>query len=69
MLRALPLCVSLACPVAAAAHPHIFVDTGKSHEVYKEWLAMTKPAPGPGNLRRPLWIDRPVKPTEDAYYM
>ena len=45
----------------------IFVDTGKSHEVYKEWLAMTKPGPGPGNLRRPLWINRPVKPTRDAY--
>jgi anaerobic selenocysteine-containing dehydrogenase len=45
----------------------IFVDTGKSHEVYKEWLAMTKPAPGPGNLRRPLWIHRPVKPVDDAY--
>ncbi len=30
---------------------------------------MTKPAPGPGGLRRPLWIDRPVKPTEDAYSM
>ena len=28
MLRALPLCVTLACPVAAAAHPHVFVDTG-----------------------------------------
>ena len=45
----------------------IFVDTGKSHEIYKEWLAMTKAAPGPGNLRRPLWINRPVKPTADAY--
>ncbi len=45
----------------------IFVDTGRSHEIYKEWLAMTKPAPGPGNLRRPLWINRPVKPTRDAY--
>jgi anaerobic selenocysteine-containing dehydrogenase len=45
----------------------IFVDTGRSHEVYKEWLAMTKPAPGPGNMRRPLWIHRPVKPTRDAY--
>ena len=26
----------------------IFVDTDKSHEIYKEWLAMTRPAPGPG---------------------
>ncbi len=45
----------------------IFVDTKKAHEIYKEWLAMTKPGPGPGNLRRPMWINRPVKPTRDAY--
>ncbi len=47
----------------------VVVDTSKSFEVYREWLGMTKPAPGPGGLRRPLWMDRPVKPTEDAYYM
>ena len=45
----------------------IFVDTAKSHEVYKEWLAMTRPAPGPGGLRRPLWFDRPLRPTADTY--
>jgi len=45
----------------------IFVDTAKSHEVYKEWLAMTRPAPGPGGLRRPMWFDRPLRPTPDAY--
>jgi hypothetical protein len=45
----------------------IFVDTAKSHEVYKEWIAMTRPAPGPGGLRRPLWFDRPLRPTADAY--
>ena len=32
----------------------IFVDTNKSHEMYKEWMAMTRPAPGPNGLRRPL---------------
>jgi len=45
----------------------IFVDTDKSHAVYKEWLAMTRPAPGPGGLRRPLWFDRPLRPVPDAY--
>ena len=45
----------------------VFVDTNRAHEVYQEWLALTKPGPGPGNLRRPMWIDRPVKPTPDAY--
>ena len=45
----------------------IFVDTDKAHEVYKEWVAMTRPAPGPGGLRRPLWFDRPLRPVADAY--
>jgi len=43
------------------------VDTGKSMEVFQEWLALTKPAPGPGGLRRPLWINRAVRPTAAAY--
>jgi len=47
----------------------IFVDTAKSHEVYKEWLSMTRPAPGPGGLRRPLWFDRPLRPVAEAYKM
>lgn len=45
----------------------IFVDTNKSFEIYKEWLAMTRPAPGPGNLRRPLWLTRPLKPVAEAF--
>ena len=45
----------------------IYVDTEKSHAVYKEWLAMTRPAPGPGGLRRPRWFDRPLRPVADAY--
>ncbi|MDH3605768.1 MAG: molybdopterin-dependent oxidoreductase [Acidimicrobiia bacterium] len=45
----------------------VMVDTNKSLEVYREWLELTKPAPGPGGLRRPLWLARPVKPTPDAY--
>ncbi len=45
----------------------IVVDTAKSYEIYREWLQLAKPGPGPGGLRRPLWFDRPVKPTEDAY--
>ena len=32
----------------------IFVDTKKSMEVFEEWLKMTKSAPGPGGLRRPM---------------
>ncbi len=45
----------------------IFVDTNKAHEVYKRWLQMTRPAPGPGNLRRPLWLVRSYKPAPEAY--
>ena len=45
----------------------IFVDTDKSHAVYKEWLAMTRPAPGPDGLRRPLWFDRPLRPQPEAH--
>lgn len=46
----------------------IFVDTNKSHEVYKRWLNQTRPAPGPDNLRRPLWLPRSYKPAAEAYY-
>src|SRR6266581_1884932 len=45
----------------------VFVDTNRSFEVYREWLALARPAPGPGNLRRPLWLPRAFKPDESAY--
>ncbi|MGH7767781.1 MAG: molybdopterin dinucleotide binding domain-containing protein, partial [Candidatus Binatia bacterium] len=45
----------------------IFVDTNKAHEVYKRWLLITRPAPGPGNLRRPRWLPRAYKPAPEAY--
>ncbi|MBI4525784.1 MAG: molybdopterin-dependent oxidoreductase [Deltaproteobacteria bacterium] len=47
----------------------IFIDTNKSHEIYKRWLTMTRPAPGPANLRRPMWLPRSYKPAAEAYYM
>jgi anaerobic selenocysteine-containing dehydrogenase len=47
----------------------VFVDTNKSHEVYKRWLLKTRPAPGPNNLRRPLWLPRSYKPAPEAYYL
>jgi len=52
------------------AHPgdnygDISVDTGKSHQVYKRWLEMTRPATGP--MRRPHWMLRPFRPAESAY--
>jgi anaerobic selenocysteine-containing dehydrogenase len=47
----------------------VFVDTRKSMAVYREWLAMTRPAPGPGNLRRPLELLRAFRPAAEAYRM
>jgi anaerobic selenocysteine-containing dehydrogenase len=47
----------------------VFVDTKKSMEIFREWLKLTRPAPGPGNLRRPMWFPRPVKPEPAAYQM
>ncbi|MBK8621251.1 MAG: molybdopterin-dependent oxidoreductase [Saprospiraceae bacterium] len=47
----------------------IMVDTNKSMEIYREWMKMTRPAPGPDGLRRPLWFRRPLKPHKDAYYI
>jgi anaerobic selenocysteine-containing dehydrogenase len=45
----------------------VHVDVTKSMTAYHEWLAMTRPGPGPGDLRRPLWFARPVKPAAPAY--
>ena len=47
----------------------IEVDTTRSHAIYKEWLAMARPAPGPGGMRRPFWLLRPLRPSPDAYRM
>ena len=47
----------------------IVVDTNRSMENYREWLKMTRPAPGPDNLRRPLWFKRPLKPQKELYYL
>jgi len=45
----------------------VFVDTNRSFELFREWLAKARPAPGPGNLRRPLWLPRAFKPDASAY--
>lgn len=47
----------------------VFVDTEKSFQIYKEWLAMTRPAPGPNGLRRPLWLARPLRPSDEMFYV
>jgi len=45
------------------------VDRGKAREVYQQWLERTRPGPGPGGLRRPLWFKRPIRPADEAYYV
>jgi hypothetical protein len=47
----------------------ISVDTGKSREVYRKWLAMTRPADkfSPDGTRRPYWMLRPLKPAREFY--
>jgi hypothetical protein len=47
----------------------ISVDTQKSFEVYRKWLARTRAADhySPNGMRRPYWLLRPLKPGRDAY--
>lgn len=47
----------------------IFVDTGRAHAVYLKWKSFARPAPGPGGLRRPLWLPRVARPAPGAYVM
>ena len=37
----------------------------RARAVYRKWLALARPAAG--ELRRPIWLFRPVKPILDAY--
>jgi anaerobic selenocysteine-containing dehydrogenase len=47
----------------------IAVDVARSHELYRDWLARTRPADrhSPDGTRRPHWLMRPLRPTKDAY--
>ena len=45
----------------------VMVDTAESHRAYLEWMANTRPAPGPDGTRRPGWFDRPLRPVAAAY--
>jgi hypothetical protein len=46
----------------------VVVDTAKSTEVFREWLAKTRPGPSASGLRRPEFLMRPVKPVRRAFY-
>jgi anaerobic selenocysteine-containing dehydrogenase len=56
-------------PAPGDAYGDIVVDTEKAHQVYRRWLGMTRPAPGPDNLRRPLWLARVYRPAPAAFFI
>jgi anaerobic selenocysteine-containing dehydrogenase len=43
------------------------VDVNKSREVYRRWLSMARPGPGPDGQRRPEFMMRHVTPKRSAY--
>lgn len=49
------------------AYGDVQVDVNKSRAVYRRWLSMTRPGPGPGGLRRPEFMMRHVTPRRSAY--
>ncbi|NNC93999.1 MAG: molybdopterin-dependent oxidoreductase [Chitinophagales bacterium] len=61
--------VRLEVPGPDDKYGDIMVDTKRSHEIYKEWLGMTRPAPGPEGLRRVYWFKRPLKPEKELYIL
>jgi hypothetical protein len=50
-------------------HGDVWVDTNRSMEVYRQWLALTRSAvdTSPDGTRRPMWLKRPLKPVVEAY--
>ncbi|HTQ94057.1 MAG TPA: molybdopterin dinucleotide binding domain-containing protein, partial [Streptosporangiaceae bacterium] len=51
------------------AHGDIAVDTARAREVYRRWMARTRPAGqvSPDGTRRPRWLMRPLKPGPAAF--
>ena len=45
----------------------VVVDTKRSRQVYREWMATTRPGPSASGLRRPEFMMRPVKPRRRAF--
>ncbi len=51
------------------AHGDIAVDIDKAHQVYRQWMANTRPAGtySPDATRRPVWLMRPLKPAAETF--
>ena len=62
--------VSISKPKNDEKYGDIFVDTNKSFEHFKKWnqWALDKEK-HPQNLRRPLWMGRPLTPKEDQFFI
>jgi anaerobic selenocysteine-containing dehydrogenase len=60
--------VRLERPGPGEDYGHILVDTNRSFQVYKDWLAMTRAPQRADGLRRPLGLNRPLRPAEEAFY-
>jgi anaerobic selenocysteine-containing dehydrogenase len=43
----------------------VHVDFARARKVYRKWISLARPASG--ELRRPIWLFRPLKPVLDAY--
>ncbi len=54
---------------AGEKHGDVWVDTVKSMEIYRDWVALARSAAthSPDGTRRPMWLKRPLKPTAEAY--
>jgi anaerobic selenocysteine-containing dehydrogenase len=51
------------------AHGDIAVDTARARDVYRTWMAATRPAGqvSPDGRRRPTWLMRPLKPAPGTF--
>ena len=62
--------VSISKPNHDEKYGDIFVDTNKSFEHFKKWNKWAKDREKhPENLRRPLWMGRPLTPKKDNFYI
>ncbi|MEZ6188797.1 MAG: molybdopterin-dependent oxidoreductase [Planctomycetota bacterium] len=43
------------------------VDHDRARAQWRAWLDKARPGPGPGGLRRPLWLKRPLRPKEELF--
>ncbi len=62
--------VRLSRPGPGEKYGDVVVDTRRSQEVFRKWnqLARSREV-HPGGLRRPRWLNRPLAPVEEAWYV